>query len=221
MTISAPARGRLLIGGGWSPPRDDFHSTSPANLAEVVGTFPAAMPGEVEAAVAAARAAYPGWRRTSRIFRAECFDRLAQLIKRDTDALAELMARESGKNLTECRAEVVEGLHMVQYVFGTGRMPVGEIVASEIAEKDSFIRRKPWGGVAVIMPWNFPFAVPLWMLGPSLLEGNTAVFKPSEETPEIGQRLVQLFEEAGFPAGTVNLIHGAGSAGEALVRNRG
>ena len=123
MTVSAPTRGRLLIAGGWSPPRDDFPSTSPANLADVVGTFPTATPTEVDAAVAAARAAYPAWRRTSRILRADCFDRLAQLIKRDTDALAELMARECGKNVTECRAEVVEGLHMVQYVFGTGRMP--------------------------------------------------------------------------------------------------
>src|SRR5580692_12738503 len=221
MTISAAARGRLLIGGGWSPPRDDFHSTSPANLAEVVGTFPTASPAEVDAAVAAARAAYPAWRRTSRILRADCFDRLAQLIKRDTDALAELMARECGKNVTECRAEVVEGLHMVQYVFGTGRMPFGEVIASEIAEKDAYTRRKPWGVVGVITPWNFPFAVPLWMLGPSLLEGNTTVFKPSEDTPAVGQRIVELFEEAGFPPGVLNLVHGAAEAGEALVRNPG
>jgi aldehyde dehydrogenase (NAD+) len=217
-----PVRGRLAIAGEWSSPRDDFQSLSPANLAEVVGTFPSATPAEVDAAVDAARAAFPAWRRTSRILRAECFDRLAQLIKRDTDALAELMARECGKNVTECRAEVVEGLHMVQYVFGTGRQGgYGEVIASEIAEKDAFVRRKPWGVVAVITPWNFPFAVPLWMLGPSLLEGNTCVFKPSEDTPAVGQRIVELFAEAGFPAGTLNLVHGAGEAGEALVKNRG
>src|SRR5438067_3614479 len=100
-------------------------------------------------------------------------------------------------------------------------MPIDDIVASEIPEKDAFMRRKPWGVVAVITPWNFPFAVPLWMLGPSLLEGNTAVFKPSEDTPAVGQRLVELFHEAGFPAGTVNLVHGAAEDGEALVRNPG
>src|SRR5947209_9455021 len=98
-------------------------------------------------------------------------------------------------------------------------MPTGDIVASEIAEKDAFIRRKPWGVCAVITPWNFPFAVPLWMLGPSLLEGNTCVFKPSDDTPAIGQRLVELFLEAGFPSGSVNLVHGAEEAGEALVNN--
>jgi aldehyde dehydrogenase (NAD+) len=98
-------------------------------------------------------------------------------------------------------------------------MPTGQIVASEIPEKDAYVRRKPWGVVAVITPWNFPFAVPLWMLGPSLLEGNTAVFKPSEDTPAVGQRLVELFEEAGFPPGVINLVHGDAVAGEALVRN--
>ena len=111
-----------------------------------------------------------------RVQRADLFDNLAQLVKRDTDVLAELMARECGKVVTECRAEVIEGLHMIQYVFGTGRMPAGEVLVSEIAEKDAFVRRKPWGVCAVITPWNFPFAVPLWMLGPSLVEGNTVVF---------------------------------------------
>jgi aldehyde dehydrogenase (NAD+) len=70
-----------------------------------------------------------------------------------------------------------------------------------------------------VTPWNFPFAVPLWMLGPSLLEGNTAVYKPSEDTPAIGQRLVELMDEAGFPPGVINLVHGDAEAGEALVRN--
>ena len=214
--------GRLFIGGEWMKPRDDFADRSPANLDEVIGTFPHATADEANAAVDAARAAFPAWRRTSRILRAECFDRLAQFIKRDTDALATLMARECGKNITECRAEVVEGLHMVQYVFGVGRQGVyGDVVASEIAEKDVLVRRKPWGVVAVVTPWNFPFAVPLWMLGPSLLEGNTCVFKPSEETPAIAQRLVELFVEAGFPAGTVNLVHGSGAVGETLVQNPG
>jgi aldehyde dehydrogenase (NAD+) len=219
-TATSPIAGRNLIAGSWQPPAGArFESHNPARLDEVVGVFPRATQEEAAQAVAAARAAFPDWRRSSRIGRAELFDNLAQLIKRETDALAELMARECGKVVTECRAEVIEGLHMVQYVFGTGRIPIGDIVASEIPEKDAFMRRKPWGVVAVITPWNFPFAVPLWMLGPSLLEGNTVVFKPSEDAPAIGQRLVELFEEAGFPPGIVNLVHGDAIAGEALVRD--
>ena len=221
-TTFAPVQGRAFVGGEWLARRDDFASHNPANLDEVVGTVPQATEAEVAAAVEAARAAFPAWRRTSRILRAEAFDRLAQLVKRDTDALATLMARECGKNVTECRAEVVEGLHMIQYVFGIGRTGVyGDVIASEIAEKDAFTRRKPWGVVAVVTPWNFPFAVPLWMLGPCLLEGNTCIFKPSEETPAIAQRLVELFVEAGFPKGTVNLVQGSGPVGEALVKNPG
>ena len=213
--------GRHYVGGRWRDARSDFPSRTPADPAEAVGEFPQSTAAEADEAVAAARDAFPAWRNESRVVRGDCFDRLAQLIKRDTDALARLMARECGKTLAECRAEVVEGLHMVQYVFGLGRLPFGEVVGSEIPEKDVFVRRKPWGVVAVITPWNFPFAVPLWMLGPSLLEGNTGVFKPSEETPAVGQKLVELFAEAGFPAGTVNLVHGDGSAGQALVRNPG
>src|SRR4029077_1342699 len=188
---------------------------------EVIGVFPSAGSNEAEQAVAAARDAYPAWRRTSRIRRAELFDNLAQIVKREQDRLAELMARECGKVISECKAEVIEGLHMIQYVFGTGRMPMGDVLSSEIPEKDAFMRRKPWGVVAVITPWNFPFAVPLWMLGPSLLEGNTVVFKPSEDTPAIGQRIVELFVEAGFPPGVINLVHGEAEAGEALVKNPG
>ncbi len=220
ITSAPTVTGRHLIGGRWlAPAGEQFESHSPAIQEDVVGVFPRARGEDAGQAVAAARNAYPGWRRQSRIYRGELFDRLAQLVKRDADSLAELMARECGKVLSECKAEVIEGLHMIQYVFGTARMPMGEVLASEIPEKDAYMRRKPWGVVAVITPWNFPFAVPLWMLGPSLLEGNTVVFKPSEDTPAIGQRLVELFEEAGFPPGVVNLVHGDAEAGEALVRN--
>ncbi|MCE9533717.1 MAG: aldehyde dehydrogenase family protein [Planctomycetes bacterium] len=219
LSKNPPVKGKQLIAGQWHEATATFESRSPANRDDLVGVFPSGDAKQASDAVAAAKSAFGPWRRMSRIHRAEFFDRLAQIIHREIEPLAVLMAREAGKNITECRAEVVEGLHMVQYVFGTGRMPVGEIVASEIAEKDAFIRRKPWGVVAVITPWNFPFAVPLWMLGPSLLEGNTAVFKPSEDTPAVGQRIVELFLEAGFPAGTINLVHGDGTVGEALVRN--
>ncbi len=213
--------GRHYIDGAWHDASGaTFENRNPARTSELLGVYPRGDRSTVAAAVGAAREAFIPWRRTSRIRRGEYFDRLARLIQRDTDALAAVLARESGKILNEARAEVIEGLHMVQYVCGTARQPYGTVIASEIADKDLYERRKPRGVVAVVTPWNFPFAVPLWMLGPSLLEGNTVVFKPSEETPEIGQRLMELFIEAGFPAGTINLVHGHGEeVGEPLARH--
>ncbi len=213
--------GRHFIHGEWHEAAGaTFENRNPARVSELLGVYPRGDRATVDAAVTVARKAFIPWRQTSRIRRGELFDRLARLIQRDTDALAAILARESGKVLNEARAEVIEGLHMVQYVCGTARQPYGQVIASEIADKDLYDRRKPRGVVAVITPWNFPFAVPLWMLGPSLLEGNTVVFKPSEETPEIGQRLVELCAEAGFPAGTINLVHGLGEeVGEPLARH--
>src|SRR5207244_3795833 len=191
-TSASILSGRNFIAGRWRTPADRcLESHNPAHWSEVIGSFPKASAEDAASAVTAAREAFPAWRRASRIRRAELFDNLAQLVKRDVDALALLMARECGKVLSECRAEVIEGLHMIQYVFGTGRMPQGDVLASEIPEKDAFMRRKPWGVVAVITPWNFPFAVPLWMLAPSLVEGNTVIFKPSDDTPAVGQRIAE------------------------------
>ncbi len=219
MPPSPPWSGRQFIDGRWqSAAGETLENRNPARVDEVIGLFPRGTKADIDLAVAAARRAFVPWRRTSRIQRGELFGKLANLIQRDVDQLATLLTRESGKVLDEARAEVVEGLHMVQYVFGTARQPIGTIAASEIDAKDLYVRRKPRGVVAVITPWNFPFAVPLWMIAPSLLEGNTVVFKPSEETPEIGERLIRLFDEAGFPPGTVNLVHGLGEeAGEALA----
>jgi aldehyde dehydrogenase (NAD+) len=100
-------------------------------------------------------------------------------------------------------------------------MPNGFTISSEVAAKDAFILRKPKGVVACITPWNFPVAIPLWVVLPSVLAGNTVVFKPSEETPICGHRLAELFHEAGFPAGVINVIHGTGQdAGDPLVKHK-
>ncbi|MBS0211352.1 MAG: aldehyde dehydrogenase family protein [Planctomycetes bacterium] len=221
-TTQAPWIGRVLIGGHWQAGGNGstFENRNPAQADEVLGVYPRCKGSEAAAAIEAARAALPGWRRTSRIKRGECLAKLADLIERNVPELAAVLARESGKIFDEAKAEVIEGLHMVQYVIGTARQPTGSVVESEIEAKDLYIRRKPRGVVAVITPWNFPFAVPLWMIGPSLIEGNTVVFKPSEETPEIGQRLAHLCHEAGIPAGVLNLVHGLGEeVGEAIIQH--
>ncbi len=174
---------------------------------------------EVQRAVAAARNAFDSWRKESRVRRSDYFDALAQLIKKNHDLLRDTISIETGKNLNESHAEVIEALHMCQYVASMGRQPYGECVASELPSKDSYVIRKPRGVVAVISPWNFPLAIgSFWSAGPALLEGNTVVHKPSELTPMVNHIVAGLYVEAGFPAGTYNLVNGNGDTGAALVR---
>ena len=213
-------QGKNYIGGRWTDARGGalFESRNPANVEETLGTFPMSHREESAAAVAAAQEAFTGWAALSRIARGELLDRFVDVLKAETGEMARLVAKEAGKSLNEARADVVEGIHMAQYMFGHARMAYGEVVASEIAEKDAYMLRKPKGVVAVITPWNFPVAVPIWLITPSLLQGNTVVFKPSEETPLVGQRLVECFERAGLPPGVLNLVHGTGEdAGWPLV----
>lgn len=213
--------GKNYIEGKWiaSATGKTLERRNPANFDDLVSVYPSSDKRDVDAAVAASRNAFRDWKKKSMIKRAELFDNFVQLVKRDTKELSELLCRESGKQINESRADVTEGMHMAQYVFGTGRAGVyGEVISSEIEDKDSYMRRKPKGVFAIITPWNFPFAIPLWLMGPSLLAGNTVVFKPSKETPLIGQKIVEMFEEAGFPPGVVNMVHGTGEqSGDPLI----
>src|SRR3989304_873966 len=156
-----------------------FESRNPANIDEVLGTFPLSSEKDVNNGVSAANAAYDGWKRLSRIKRGEDFDEFVQLLKKDREEKSQLVKKECGKGIVEGRADVTEGIHMVQYVFGTVRMPHGDVIDSEISEKDAFMRRKSKGVVAAITPWNFPFAIPLWLICPSVVEGNTVIVKLS------------------------------------------
>lgn len=217
-TEAGPVYALNLINGEWkeSSTGARFESTNPADTREVVGTAPQSGEKDVEAAVAAARTAFPSWAALSWVRRAELLDNLAQLIKRDLEECSRLVTRECGKPINEGRADVVESLHMVQYAAGLGRMPVGECISSEIPEKDAYIRRKPKGVIACIAPWNFPMAIPLWEMTPSLVSGNTIVLKPAEQTPIVAHKLFELMAEAGFPPGVINIVHGDADAGRPL-----
>lgn len=194
-----------------------FISRNPST-GEEIGMYPNSETHEVQEAVSAARVAQKDWRRLSRIARGEYFDKLADVVKSRFNDLVSAISLETGKSINESIAEVNESLHMIQYTFSQSREQIGKLVASEIAEKDIVTLRKPKGVVAVISPWNFPLAICFWNSGPALLEGNTVVFKPSEETPKVGRLIAELYEQAGFPPGVFNLVHGEGAiTGVALV----
>jgi len=206
------------VNGEYCPHRSDISVENPANE-ECIGMIPNSTAVEVAEAIAVARKAFKKWRQTSRIYRADLFDKLAQLLKRDCQKLQRIMSLETGKNLNESYAEVIEGLHMCQVAAAVGREPFGIVIASELTTKDAYTMRKPKGVVAVISPWNFPLAIgSFWCSAPALVEGNCVVHKPSELTPIIAQTISELYHEAGFPEGVYNLIHGSDDTGKALVR---
>lgn len=205
------------INGTFYASGNTFASYNPATEEEL-GQFPISTSSDVCSAVRAAKESQKSWKQLSRIQRGEYINKLCSLVENFKDFIARVISLETGKTLNESNAEVVEAIHMLQYTFGRCRMPVGEIISSEIPGKDVYVIRKPKGVVAVISPWNFPFAIGgFWTSAPALLEGNTVVFKPSEETPLTGQLIAQLYHVAGFPKGVFNLIHGDGNVGEMLV----
>lgn len=210
--------GYNLINGSFYRNDSMFSKIDPYTGIEL-GNFPCSTLETVNRAIVSAREAYPKWRRVSRIYRGELFQKLTRLVDRDKDRLANIMVRETGKTLNEAMAEVIEALHMAEFVAGSAKVPVGEILASELAEKTVSVIRKPKGVVGVISPFNFPAAIGgFWCAAPALLEGNTVVWKPSEDTPLIAQVVAELYQEAGFPAGVLNLVHGDGKTGEFLSR---
>jgi len=211
--------GKNYINGKWCEGKNVFTKINPCTEEEV-GHFPQSSKLEVATAVSHANAAFLEWRKESRVRRSEYFDKLAQLIKRDLMKLAEVISEETGKSINESRAEVLESLHMIQYVAGQGRESFGDVMASELATKDAYFMRKPKGVIAVVAPFNFPLAIgATWTAAPAILEGNTVVLKPSELAPKTSQLAAELYDEAGFPPGVFNMVQGADETGKLLVEH--
>ncbi|ELY43892.1 aldehyde dehydrogenase family protein [Natronorubrum sulfidifaciens] len=206
------------IGGEWIDGHGSvtFESENPAT-GESLATFRRGTAADVDAALAAAEDAFEEWRSLSYIDRAEyLWDIYHELRDRHAE-LGEIVSRECGKEISEGKADVTEAWHMVEWAAGNARHPHGDVVPSEVAGKDSYMRRKPRGVVSCITPWNFPVAIPFWHMAIALVEGNTVVWKPAEQTPWCGQIIAEMFEDAGIPDGVFNMVQGYGDAGSALV----
>lgn len=213
-----------LVNGKWvdASSGKTLESLNPANTDDIVGVVPASGKEDVDAAVKAAREAFEGWRLTPAPKRGEILFKAAALIEKHKDELGRLVTREMGKILPEGMGDVQEAIDMAYYMAGEGRRLAGETVPSELPMKDCKSVRVPIGVFALITPWNFPTAIPSWKILPALISGNTVVFKPSSYTPVCATRLVELINEAGVPAGVLNLINGAGDEiGEYLATHPG
>lgn len=215
-----PEKFQNLINGEWVPAAsgDTYEDLNPAKNSEVIGVFPRSGEDDVKAAIAAAKAAYPAWRLVPAPRRAEILFRAGEMMVARKEELAREMTREMGKVIKEARGDVQEAIDMMYFIAGEGRRAHGFTAPSELQNKHGWCERQPVGVCALITPWNFPSAIPVWKLAPSLVLGNTVVFKPASDTPLLATRLVQILTEAGIPKGVLNLIHGAGSViGNTLV----
>jgi aldehyde dehydrogenase (NAD+) len=209
-----------FIGGEWRPSVSGrtFESLNPADTRDVIGRFALSDAADVAAAVRAAEDALPGWRATPAPKRGEIMYRFGALVAENKERLARAMTREMGKVLPEARGDVQEGIDIAYLMAGEGRRLFGETTPSELPNKWAMSVREPIGIAGIITPWNFPMAIPCWKIMPALIAGNTVVFKPASDTPHCAALLVELMHEAGFPAGTVNLVTGSGDeAGMPIV----
>jgi malonate-semialdehyde dehydrogenase (acetylating)/methylmalonate-semialdehyde dehydrogenase len=173
--------------------------------------------GDVDRAVAAAKAAFPGWAATPPLTRARVMFKFLELLHRDLDALARIISEEHGKVFSDAQGEVTRGLEVVEFACGIPHLLKGEVTEQVGRGIDSWSVRQPLGVCAGITPFNFPAMVPMWMFPMALACGNSFILKPSERDPSAGYRIAELLLEAGLPPGVFNVVNGDKAAVDAIL----
>ncbi|TME13958.1 MAG: CoA-acylating methylmalonate-semialdehyde dehydrogenase [Chloroflexi bacterium] len=208
-----------LIGGEWLRPEADTLPVYDPATGEVIEQVPLSGTDAVTAAVAAADAAYKDWSRTPVMDRVRLMFSFKARLEAGFEDLARIVTRHHGKTLDEARGEVRRGVEVVDFACGAPTLLQGRTLRDVSGGVDQDLYRFPLGVVAGVPPFNFPVMIPLWMFPLAVVAGNTFVLKPSERTPLGAVRLAELFTEAGFPPGVLNLVHGAGPVVDALLTN--
>ncbi|MCX8098268.1 MAG: CoA-acylating methylmalonate-semialdehyde dehydrogenase [Casimicrobiaceae bacterium] len=183
---------------------------------EVLARVPMATAEEVDRAVAAAKAAFPAWRKTPIGARARIFLKYQELIRANMKRLAAVLTAEQGKTLADAEGDIFRGLEVVEHAASIGNLQLGEFAENVAGGVDTYTRLQPLGVCAGITPFNFPAMIPLWMFPMAIACGNTFVLKPSEQDPMVTMELVKLAVEAGIPKGVLNVVHGAADVVNAL-----
>ncbi|TMC08569.1 MAG: CoA-acylating methylmalonate-semialdehyde dehydrogenase [Chloroflexi bacterium] len=211
-----------LVGGQWQQAGTEDHLDvyDPAS-GEVIERVPLSTRADVDAAVAAAAAAFERWSRTPVMERVRLMFRFKALLEEHVEELAAIVTRHHGKTLDEARGEVRRGIEVVDFACGAPTLLQGRTLRGVSSDVDQDLYRYPVGVCAGIPPFNFPVMIPLWMFPLSVVAGNAFVLKPSERTPLGAVRLAELFLEAGFPEGVLNLVHGAKDVVDGLLEHPG
>ena len=212
--MSVAPRLRNFIGGDWRQSAGDRWITdvNPSDRTDVVAEIPEGVADDVTTAVAAARQALDGWRALSGPARAEHLYRWAAAIGERQEVLGQLLSREVGKPIGEARGEVGRCVMILRYYAGEAVRANGELIPAQAAGALQFTLREPLGVVALITPWNFPIAIPVWKAAPALAFGNTVVLKPAEASSHVATALAETAAAAGLPAGVFNVVLGSGAA---------
>ncbi|WP_203344546.1 succinylglutamate-semialdehyde dehydrogenase [Vibrio fluvialis] len=208
------------IAGQWVAGQGEhFTSLSPYNN-EIVWQGDSATPAQVEDAVKAARSAFVEWKKLPFSEREKVVLAFAEKVKANAEAIAEVIAKETGKPIWETRTEAAAMAGKIAISIRAYHDRTGETVR-EAAGNQIVLRHRPLGVMAVFGPYNFPGHLPNGHIVPALLAGNTVVFKPSEQTPWTGEVAMKLWEEAGLPKGVLNLVQGGKETGIALAQSKG
>lgn len=206
-----------LIAGRWNQPQTSALPIYNPATGDVLDEVPLSGPAEVTQAVAAAAEAYVGWSQTPVMERTRLMFRYKALLEEHYEELAAIVTRHHGKTLEEARGEVRRGIEVVDFACGAPTLLQGRTLRQVSGGVDQDLYRYPLGVVVGIPPFNFPVMIPLWMMPLAIVAGNTFILKPSERTPLGAVRLAELFQEAGFPPGVLNIVHGAQETVEALI----
>src|ERR1043166_343562 len=212
---------RNLIGGAWLDGVSIIDDVNPSNTNDVVGRFVQGDAAQVNAAVAAAKAAFPAWSRSSVQLRHDILKRVGDEIMARKDELGRLLSQEEGKTVPEGVGEVMRAAQIFLFFSGECLRLAGEKGSSVRPGLDIEITREPVGVVGMITPWNFPIAIPAWKTAPALAYGNCVVLKPAELVPAMAHAMADIINRAGAPPGVFNLVMGRGSVvGQAMVEHK-
>jgi len=216
-TVTTAAELQNYVNGAWqrSTATEFVDVINPAT-AEVIARTPLSTPADVEAAVQAAAAAFPAWRRTPPGERIQYLFKLKNLLEEHIDELASIITRENGKTFAEAKAEMRRGIENVEVACGIPMLMQGHVLEDVTPGVDEMQIRQPLGVVAAIVPFNFPGMISFWFLPYAIACGNTFVLKPSERVPLTMHRVYELLEKTGLPKGVVNIINGGKDVVNAL-----
>ena len=220
LTQSA-AVNKNLIGGAWLDGASVTEDINPSNTSDVVGRFVQGDAAQVNAAVAAAKDAFPAWSRSNPQIRHDILKRVGDEIMARKDELGRLLSQEEGKTVAEGVGEVVRAAQIFLFFSGECVRLAGDKIPSVRPGLDIEITREPVGVVGMITPWNFPIAIPAWKTAPALAYGNCVVLKPAELVPAMAHAMADIINRAGAPPGVFNLVMGRGSVvGQAMLEHK-